>query len=73
MGWAKKKVTSVVAFDIAQFFPSISHPMLLGVLEKQGFPVEVVKFFASYLNGQRTRFLWGGVLSEWFDSSVGVG
>jgi hypothetical protein len=35
-GWAQKLQTSVVAFDIAQFFPSINHQFLLLVLRKQG-------------------------------------
>ena len=29
VGWAKGLTTSVVAFDIAQFFPSINHSVLL--------------------------------------------
>ena len=72
-GWAKGQVTAVVAFDIAQFFPSISHPVLLAVMRKMGFPPELVTFFESYLQGRRTRFVWGPEESEWFPSSVGVG
>jgi hypothetical protein len=30
-GWAQKLQMSVVAFDVAQFFPSISHWFLLAV------------------------------------------
>jgi len=48
-GWAKGKKTSVVAFDIAQFLPSLNHAMLLAFLRKQGFSSIVTKFFASYL------------------------
>ncbi|KAJ3558029.1 hypothetical protein NP233_g11592 [Leucocoprinus birnbaumii] len=33
-GWAKGLKTSVIAFDIAQFFPSLNHEMLLGILAK---------------------------------------
>ena len=55
-GWAKDLKKSVVAFDIAQFFPSINHDMLLRVLRKQGFPPLVVNFFASYLVGRTTRY-----------------
>ena len=36
-GWAAGLKTSVLAFDIAQFFPSINHQFLLAVLCKQGF------------------------------------
>jgi hypothetical protein len=31
-GWAKGLITSIVAFDIAQFFPSINHSVLLEVV-----------------------------------------
>jgi retron-type reverse transcriptase len=31
-GWAKGLTTSVVTFDIAQFFPSINHSVLLEVV-----------------------------------------
>jgi len=39
--------TSVIAFDIAQFFLSINHDALMAILRKQGFPPLVVNFFAS--------------------------
>jgi hypothetical protein len=39
----------MVAFDLAQFFPSINHDVLLSILDKQGFAPEVVAFFNSYL------------------------
>jgi len=48
-GWARGLKTSVIAFDIAQFFPSINHDALMAILRKQGFPPLVVNFFASYL------------------------
>jgi hypothetical protein len=48
-GWCAKLKTSVVAFDLAQFFPSINHDVLLSILDKQGFAPEVVAFFRSYL------------------------
>jgi len=39
----------MMAFDIAQFFLSINHDMLQCVLCKQGFPLVMLNFFASYL------------------------
>jgi hypothetical protein len=30
-GWSNKKVTSVLAFDIAQFFPSLNHSVLISI------------------------------------------
>jgi hypothetical protein len=32
-GWSNKKVTSVLAFDIAQFFPSLNHYVLISILD----------------------------------------
>ena len=49
--WAAELKTSVVTFDIAQFFPSLNHAILLVVLHKQGFLSLVQRFFASYLIG----------------------
>jgi retron-type reverse transcriptase len=31
-GWARGLKTSVIAFDIAQFFPSLNHGMLIAIL-----------------------------------------
>ncbi|KAJ3570517.1 hypothetical protein NP233_g4354 [Leucocoprinus birnbaumii] len=56
--WAKGLKTSVITFVIAQFFPSLNHEMLLGILARQGFPVHVCWFFASYLVGRGMRYLW---------------
>jgi hypothetical protein len=72
-GWRAKLKTSVVAFDLAQFFPSINHDVLLSILDKQGFAPEVVAFFRSYLVDRFTRYAWDNDLSPEFPSSVGVG
>jgi hypothetical protein len=72
-GWMKGLKTSMVAFDIAQFFPSLNHSLLINILKRQGFPGEVVKFFSSYLKDCSTQFLWNGLLSPLFDATVGVG
>jgi hypothetical protein len=48
-GWRAKLKTSVVTFDLAQFFPSVNHDVLLSILDKQEFAPEVVVFFKSYL------------------------
>jgi hypothetical protein len=63
----------VVTFDLAQFFPSINHDVLLSILDKQGFAPEVVAFFRSYLVDQFTHYAWDDELSPEFPSSVGVG
>jgi hypothetical protein len=63
----------VVAFDLAQFFPSINHDVLLSILDKQGFAPEVVAFFRSYLVDRFTCYASDDNLSPEFPSSVGVG
>ena len=44
-GWAKGLQTSVVVFDIAQFFPSLNHEVLLEVISRLGFPAVLGDFF----------------------------
>jgi len=34
--WAKNITTSTLAFNIAQFFPSLNHQLLLLILDKVG-------------------------------------
>jgi hypothetical protein len=72
-GWQAGLKTSVVAFDLAQFFPSINHELILSILEKQGFAPEIVVFFRSYLVGRHTQYAWDEDLSPAFPSSVGLG
>jgi hypothetical protein len=72
-GWCAKLKTSMVAFDLAQFFPSINHDVLLSILDKQGFMPEMVVFFKSYLVDQFTCYAWDNDLSLEFPSSVEVG
>jgi len=55
-GWAKKLKTSVIAFDIAQFFPSLNHDILMVVIQKAGFPLVLGDFFRSYLTGRKTMY-----------------
>ena len=57
-GWAKGQKTSMLAFDIAQFFPSLNHKFLLAVLQKMGFLPLVVKFFTSYLVDRFMAYCW---------------
>ncbi|PPQ94669.1 hypothetical protein CVT25_009428 [Psilocybe cyanescens] len=48
-GWAKGLKTSVIAFDVAQLFPSLNHEVLMAILRKLGVSNNVVKFFSHYL------------------------
>jgi hypothetical protein len=55
-GWARGLKTSVIAFDIAQFFPSLNHGMLMAILRQSGFPDKVIQFFSSYLVNRETLY-----------------
>ncbi|CAA7270658.1 unnamed protein product [Cyclocybe aegerita] len=71
-GWVKGLQTSALAFDIAQFFPSINHGMFMAVLRKQGFSPVLVEFFASYLVGRSTVYCWNTFQSDSHSADVGV-
>ncbi|CAA7261906.1 unnamed protein product [Cyclocybe aegerita] len=73
VGWVKGLQTSTLAFDIAQFFPSINHEMFMAVLRKQGFSPVLVEFFASYLVGRSTVYCWNTFQSDSRSADVGVG
>nr|BAB32470.1 Pol-like protein Pol-2 [Tricholoma matsutake] len=72
-GWAKGLKTSVVAFDITQFFPSLNHQVLLEIISRSGFPAQVVNFFRSYLVGRKMTYKWNAFSSGPFTADVGVG
>ncbi|CAA7267569.1 unnamed protein product [Cyclocybe aegerita] len=71
--WVKGLQTSALAFDIAQFFPSINHEMFMAVLRKQGFSLVLVEFFASYLVGRSTVYCWNTFQSDLQSADVDVG
>jgi hypothetical protein len=72
-GWAEGLQTSVVAFDITQFFLSINHDVLLQVIDRSGCPPCVGKFFHSYLVGRCTTYKWNAFMSGPYPADVGVG
>ena len=73
IGWIKNMTTSSLAFDIAQFFPSLNHCLLTLILFKMGFDSRVVNFFLNYLVNRRTNYFWNNFSSSSFDINVGVG
>ena len=70
--WLKQCHMSVIAFDIAQFFPSLNHHFLSICLEKAGLNTNVRNFFSSYHSGRSTSYLWNSFVSPSFDTNVGV-
>jgi len=66
-------LTSSLAFDIMQFFPSLNHCLLALILGKAGFDSRVVNFFSNYLVNRKTKYFWNNFSSYLFDVNVGVG
>lgn len=50
-GWAKRLKTSVVAFDLAQYFLSLNHDIITYLLTRMGFPAPMMELFKFYLVG----------------------
>jgi len=71
-GWLKGLRTSVLAFDIAQFFPLLNHHLLPTILAKVGLGENVVGFFSNYLIGRYTQYKWNNFTSLSFQTDVGV-
>jgi len=71
--WIKHLSTSTLAFDIAQFFPSLNHRLLSLILDKAGFSPQVVNLFSNYLVNRKTSYFWNNFASHSFDVNVGVG
>ena len=71
--WIKNLLMSTLAFDIAQFFPSLNHRLLFLILGKAGFDPKVVQFFSYYLVDRKTSYFWNNFPSCLFDVNMGVG
>jgi len=72
-GWLRQCHTSVIAFDIAQFFPSLNHEFLSICLKKAGLNTNVVGFFNSYHSNRSTTYTWNNFSSPAFNTNVRVG
>ena len=72
-GWAKGLKTSIIAFDIAQFFPSLNHSMLTLILSHFCFANCIVDFFSDYLVDRSTQYSWNSILSGACDTDIGMG
>ena len=63
----------MLAFDIAQFFPSLNHHLLPLILDKAGFDPKVSIFFRNYLVGRKMKYLWNNFSFPFCNVDVGVG
>ena len=55
--WVKNLTTSILAFDIVQFFPLLNHQILSLILAKTRFNYKVSTFFRNYLIRKKTKYL----------------
>ena len=51
MGWAKGLKTSVVTFNLMQYFPLLQHKVIITLLKHMRFTMQVCDFFGDYLVG----------------------
>ena len=67
-GWVKNLLTSILAFDIVQFFLSLNYCLLTLILKKVGFNNHVILFFANYLVDRKTNYFWNSLygFQLWF-------
>jgi len=72
-GWLRQCYTSIIAFDIAQFFPSLNHEFLSICLKKAGLNTNVVGFFNSYHSNRSTIYTWNNFSSPTFNTNIGIG
>jgi len=73
LGWVKNLITSMLAFNIAQFFPSLNHQLFSHILNKAGLDCKVSNFFKNYLVGRKTKYCWNDFISPIFNINIGVG
>ena len=60
------------AFDISQFFPSLSHRVTELVLRKFGFGEELISIFRSYFSNRITTYKWDSATSREYQFSIGT-
>ena len=64
--WVKSLQTNTLAFDIAQFFPSLNYQLLLLILNKTSFDSRIFLSFSNYLINRKTQYLWNNFVSPFF-------
>jgi len=72
-GWVKNKTTSILVFDITQFFPSLNHYLLTLIHTKASLNPKVISFFEDFLVRRKTNYMWNEFSSLTYEVNVGVG
>ena len=73
IGWVKNLTTSILAFDIIQFFLSLNHHLLTLIMKKAGFDNHIISFFSNYLMNRKTNYFWNNFIFPIFNINVEVG
>jgi len=71
-GWLKQCHTSIIVFDIAQFFLSLNHDFLSLCLSKASLNTNIIGFFNSYHSNCSTTYLWNNFLLLFFNTNIGI-
>jgi len=71
--WIKGLYMSTLTFNIAQFFPSLNHQLLLKILDKAGFNSRISCFFSDFLSNKQTQYVWNHFVFPFFKANIGVG
>jgi len=72
LGWIKGLQTSILAFNIAQFFPSLNHQLILLILDKASLDFRISSFFSNYLIDRKTQYMLNDFVSPFFRADVGM-
>ena len=67
-----KSLTSTLAFNIVQFFPSLNYQLLSLILAKASFNHKISNFFKNYLIRRKTKYPWNKFSSFFYNVDVGV-
>ena len=70
--WVKSLYTSILAFNIVQFFSFMNHWPLSIILTKVGFDLNIFQFFSSYLIHRQIQYVWNSFTSPFFKTDVGA-
>ena len=70
--WIKNLQTSILAFNVAQFLPSLNHWPFPLILNKARFNPRISLFFSNYLVGRKIQYLWNNFSSLFFNANIGI-
>ena len=72
IGQIKNLTTSILTFDIVQFFPLLNYCLLTLIMKKARFNNHIISFFSNYLVNRKTNYFWNNFTSPIYNINVGV-